>query len=224
MVDVNEQLDAVIRGVQAAEKDGELTRVQTLAQVYPSPIADVWDAATDGDRIARWFLPVEGDLRLGGRYQLVGNAGGVVEECSPPAAGAAGYRVTWEYGGGVSWLEVALSSVDTDSTRFELTHIARAADLPEGFWELYGPGATGVGWDQGLLGLALHLRGDGQIPPDAAEAWMLSDEGMRFARGAADSWAAAQIAAGDDPEGARSAADATYMFYTGQTPTEMPEH
>ncbi len=220
MVDVNAQLEAVTRGVQAAELDGELSRVQTLAQVYSSPIDDVWDAVTTGDRIVRWFLPVEGDLRVGGRYQLIGNAGGEILECAPPADGSAGYRVTWEYGGGVSWVEVALRAIDAESTRFELTHIARAADVPEGFWELYGPGATGVGWDQALLGLALNLRGDGQIPPDAAEAWMLGEEGMRFARGAADGWAAAQVASGDDPAAAQRAADATYNFYTGQTPEE----
>ena len=92
--------------------------------------------------------------------------------------------------------------------------------MPDGFWELYGPGATGVGWDSGLLGLALHLGGDGQIPPEAAEAWMLSEEGMRFARGAADGWAAAQIAAGDDPDAPQRAAEATYAFYTGQTPED----
>jgi uncharacterized protein YndB with AHSA1/START domain len=223
MVDVNAQLDAVTREVTTIERDGELSRVQTLAQAYPSPIDDVWEAVTTGERIARWFLPVEGDLRVGGRYQLVGNAGGEVLKCSPPSAGTAGYRVTWEYGGGMSWVEVALQSLDDASTRFELTHIARAADLPEGFWELYGPGATGVGWDQALLGLALHLLRDDRIPPDAAEAWMLSEEGMSFARGAADGWAAAQIASGEDADTAQRAAEATYMFYTGQTPAETAE-
>ncbi|HEX5728876.1 SRPBCC domain-containing protein [Microbacterium sp.] len=216
MVDVNAQLDAVTRGVQTTEREGEPSRVQSLVQVYPSAIDDVWDAVTSPDRIRRWFLPVSGELRLGGRYQLDGNAGGEVLECAPPAAGSAGYRVTWEYGGGVSWVVIALSSIDAESTQLELTHTARIADLPEGFWELYGPGATGVGWDQGLLGLALHLAQDDRIPPDAAEAWMLSDEGRRFARGAADGWAAAQVAAGDDAETAERAAHATYLFYTGQ--------
>jgi len=216
MVDVNAQLDAVTRGVQTTEQEGEPSRVQSLAQVYPSAIADVWDAVTSPDRIQRWFLPVSGELRLGGRYQLKGNAGGEVLECTPPAAGSAGYRVTWEYGGGVSWVELALQSIEEESTRLELTHTARIADLPEGFWELYGPGATGVGWDQVLLGLALHLASDTQIPPDAAEAWMLGEEGKRFARGAADGWAAAQVAAGENPETAEQAAHATYLFYIGQ--------
>jgi uncharacterized protein YndB with AHSA1/START domain len=220
MVDVSAQIDAVTRGAQMTEIDGEPARKQSLSQVYPSPLTDVWDAVTSADRIARWFLPVTGDLRQGGRYQFQGNAGGEVLECSPPTERSAGYRATWEFGGGMSWVTIALRAVDDDTTEFELTHVARSADLPPGFWETYGPGATGVGWDQGLLGLALHLRGDGQLPPEAAEAWMLGVEGQRFARAAADGWADAQIAAGDDADAARHAADATYGFYTGQTPRE----
>lgn len=217
MVDVNSQIDAVSREVRSEDVDGEPSRVQTLGQTYPSPIDDVWDAVTSPDRIARWFLPVEGDLRRGGRYQLVGNAGGEVLACSPPDGGIASYHVTWEYAGGVSWLEISLRSVDDDSTHFELTHVAREADVPPGFWELYGPGATGVGWDQGLLGLALHLGSGEGIAPDQAEAWMLSDEGKAFARAAADAWAAAQIADGGSADAATAAARATYLFYTGQT-------
>lgn len=218
MVDVNAQIDAVTRGVRTTDVDGRPARVQSLSQVYPSGIDDVWDAVTSAERIPRWFLPVSGDLRQGGRYQFEGNAGGEVLECSPPSDGVAGYRATWEFGGGMSWVEVGLHAIDDETTRFELTHVARVADLPPGFWELYGPGATGVGWDQGLLGLTLHLSGSGAIPPDAAEAWMLSDEGRRFARRAADSWAEAQISAGDEPDAARQGADATFAFYTGQAP------
>ena len=78
MVDVNTQIEAVTRGLQTTEVDGEPARVQTLAQTFPAPIDDVWDAVTSPDRIARWFLPVTGDLKLGGRYQLKGNAAGTI--------------------------------------------------------------------------------------------------------------------------------------------------
>ena len=220
MVDVNAQIDAVTRGSHTTEVDGEPARIQSLSQVYPSPLDDVWDAVTSPERIARWFLPVSGELRQGGRYQFEGNAGGEVLDCSPPADGSAGYRATWEFGGGMSWVRIALRAVDDDATRLELTHIARVADLPPGFWETYGPGATGVGWDMGLLGLALHLRGDAELPPEAAEGWMLGEEGRRFARRSADGWGEAQISAGDDRDAARRAADETYAFYTGQPSTD----
>jgi uncharacterized protein YndB with AHSA1/START domain len=220
MVDVNAQIDAVTRDARATQVDGAPARAQSLSQTYPSPIEDVWDAVTSPDRIARWFLPVSGELRTGGRYQFEGNAGGEVLECSPPAGGAAGYRATWEFGGGMSWVQIALRAVDAETTDLELTHTARVADLPPGFWETYGPGATGVGWDMGLLGLALHLREDTQLPPEAAEAWMLGEEGQLFARRAADGWADAQISGGAEPETARRAADATFAFYTGRPAEE----
>ena len=217
MVDVQKQIDAVERTLSAQEVEGHPSHVQTISQQYPAGIDDVGDAVTSPDRIARWFMPVSGELRLGGRYQLAGNAGGEVLECSSPEDGAAFYRVTWEFGGGVTWLRVRLTSVDEDRTRFELEHTARTADVPPGMWETFGPGATGVGWDQGLLGLALHLGAlEGSISPEQGAAWQLSEEGRAFSRAAADGWAAAQIAAGTDPETAARAADATYGFYTGQ--------
>jgi hypothetical protein len=40
--------------------------------LYPASQSDLWDAVTNADRIPRWFLPVSGDLRLGGHYQLEG--------------------------------------------------------------------------------------------------------------------------------------------------------
>ncbi|MBD8022483.1 SRPBCC family protein [Microbacterium gallinarum] len=223
MVDVNAQIGAVDRTLRTTELDGEEARVQSLAQTYPSPIDDVWDAVTTGERIARWFAPVEGDLRLGGRYQVVGNAGGEVLACTPPHDGVASYRVTWEYGGGISWLEIGLTSLGDDRTQLVLTHTAKTEGLPPGFWEMYGPGATGVGWDMGLLGLSLHLTGGERIAPEEAEAWQVSDEGKRFSRAAADGWAKAHVADGGDPDAAAAAATNTYLFYTGQTADESPE-
>ncbi|WP_214465422.1 SRPBCC family protein [Microbacterium flavescens] len=222
-MDVNAQIEAVDRTLRTTELDGEQARVQSLAQTYPSPLDDVWDAVTTGERIARWFAPVEGDLRLGGRYQVVGNAGGEVLACTPPHDDSASYRVTWEYGGAVSWLEISLTRVDAQSTRLELTHTAQTEGLPPGFWEMYGPGATGVGWDMGLLGLALHLTSGERIAPEDAEAWQVSDEGKRFSRAAADGWAKAQIADGADPDAATAAATNTYLFYTGQTAEEAQD-
>lgn len=219
MVDVRSQVEAVTRTLRTDTVDGAASRIQTIAQDYPAGIDDVWEATTTPDRIARWFLPVSGDLQLGGRYQLTGNASGEVLECTPPSDGSASYRVTWEFAGAVSWVTVRLTSLGPDRTRFELDHVARAADLPAGMWETYGPGATGVGWDQALLGLALHLGAqDGRISPEEGEQWALSAEGSAFSRAAADRWADAHVADGADPDDAARAADATFAFYTGQTP------
>lgn len=218
MVDVQNQLAAVTRGLTLEDRDGEPSHVQTLEQRYPAGLEDVWEAVTTADRIARWFLPVSGELQLGGHYQLEGNAGGTVLECTPPSDstdGTAGYRITWEFGGGVTWVTISLTA-EGEATRLVLEHVARAGDLPAGMWDTYGPGATGVGWDGGLLGLGLHLRAtEGSLSPQEAEAWAVTEEGKAFYRGAADGWAAAHVAAGADPETAARAADATYGFYTG---------
>lgn len=215
MVDVQHQLAAVGRGYRTEDREGEPSHVQTLGQTYPAPIDDVWESVTDADRIARWFLPVSGELKPGGHYQLEGNAGGTILECTPPTDGAAGYRISWEFGGNVSWVAVRLAS-EGEKTRFTLEHVARVADEPAGFWETYGPGATGVGWDGGLLGLGLHLGAtEGSLAPAEAAAWAGTDEGRSFYRGSADAWAAAHVQSGADPEHAAKNADATYGFYTG---------
>lgn len=224
MVDVQRQLDAVTREISSEEVDGFPSRIQTLARTYPSTIDDVWDAVTSADRIARWFQPVSGDLRLGGRYRIDGHADGEIQECAPPAGGMAHYKATWESGSGVTWLTVRLTAEGADATRFELEHIEHTDDGTAESWDVYGPGATGVGWDGGLLGLALHLAGRGDGPsPGKAEAWARSEEGRAFHRGAADAWAAAHVADGADAAAAAAAADNTFAFYTGRAPSGMAD-
>ena len=55
-------------------------------------------------------------------------------------------------------------------------------------WEQFGPGAVGVGWDGGVLGLALHLRGGSVGDPIA---WQLSAEGRDFFARSSEAWGAA---------------------------------
>ena len=93
---------------------------------------------------------MSGDLREGGTYQLEGNAGGTVERCTAPES----FAVTWEYGGTVSWLEVTLTEADGGTT-LELVH---EAPVDPEFWALFGPGAVGLGWDLGLLGLGMYVE------------------------------------------------------------------
>lgn len=219
MVDVASQIDAVTRELRTTEADGAPARIQSLAQPFPVGLDEAWEAMSTAQRISRWFLPVAGDLRQGGNYELTGNASGSILECVAPADGAAHYRVTWEFGGAVSWLRVRLTSEGEQRTRVELEHTAPLAAVPPEMWDTYGPGATGVGWDQALLGLALHLGvQDASVAPEDAEAWVVSEEGQAFTRAAADRWAAAHVADGADEAVAARAADATFGFYTGQPP------
>ena len=100
--DVEGNLKAVERSVSALERDGQPARAVILSRSYPTTVEDLWDAVTSGERIARWFLPVSGKLELGGRYQLEGNAGGLITACER----ASHLALTWEFGEDVSWVEV----------------------------------------------------------------------------------------------------------------------
>lgn len=222
-MDVARQIGAVHRAVRTDDMDGEPYHVQTLGRELRSELADVWDAVTTPERIARWFLPISGDLRPGGSYQLEGNAGGTVEECRPPAEGrtTAAFRVTW--GGPTSVLTVRLTTAGANRTDLEIEHRARAADIPDQMWEQYGPYGTGLGWDGGLLGLALHLESpDTAMTPEEGQAWLASDEGRAFNRASAEAWTTADIANGTAPADAQRRATATARLYNGEMEPDEP--
>lgn len=210
MIDGDQQILAVSRGVTDREFEGRPARVVVLAQSYPTGIDDLWDAVTNTERLPRWLGPVSGDLRLGGRFQLEDNAGGTITACEPPAS----FDATWEFGGGVSWIEVRLQAVDDGHTRLELRHIAH----PDDFWEQYGPAAVGIGWDLSLLGLQLHLTSGAEAPPEAGE-WPTTPDGVRFMTESGHAWAVADAAGGQDAAIAQAAAGRTIEFYT-QPPDE----
>lgn len=216
MIDVTGQINAVRRQVGSRLLEAGEARTVTVSQVYNASMDDVWDACTNPERIPRWFLPVSGDLHLGGRYQLQGNASGTIERCDPPK----GFAATWEYGGDVSWIEVRLTPEPKGGTRFELEHIAHVDDER---WAEFGPGAVGVGWDSGLLGLANHLASGQAMAPQESAAWVASDEGKQFMALSSRHWCDASIAAGTDEADARAAADRTTAAYTGTAPDEPSE-
>jgi uncharacterized protein YndB with AHSA1/START domain len=41
-----------------------------VEDVFATDIDDLWSAVTDPDRLARWLVVVEGDLRVGGTVQM----------------------------------------------------------------------------------------------------------------------------------------------------------
>jgi uncharacterized protein YndB with AHSA1/START domain len=208
MIDIVREIEAVQREVGTGRLAAGAAHVIRLRRTYDAPIEEVWDALTNPDRISRWFLPISGDFRLGGRYQLEGNAGGEILSCERPHR----LRVSWGYGemadaGDASELEVRLAKAG-EGTRLELEH---TAVVPDEMWTEYGPGAVGVGWDQGLLGLSLHLRGGGT--PRDAMAWQLSDEGRDFSSRSSAAWGAANEAAGADPAVVAMNVAKTATFY-----------
>jgi uncharacterized protein YndB with AHSA1/START domain len=196
----------VTREVRSGSRDGAETKIAIARRTYGTGQADLWDAVTNAERIPRWFLPVSGDLSPGGRYQLEGNAGGVIERCDEPES----FAVTWEYGPMTSWLVVTLTPAG-DGTTLELAHEAHVD--PE-MWGQFGPGAVGVGWDLALMGLGEHIETGEAVDKEKALAFPTSPSGVEFVTRAAGDWADAAIGDGDEPEAARAAAERTVGFYT----------
>ena len=209
--DVARHVGAVTRRIVAGDRDGQPTRTVVAGRSFATGIDDAWDALTSPERIPRWFSPVEGDLKLGGRYQIQGNAGGTITECAPPRRLA----LTWEFGGGTSWVYVTLSEEECGSTWLELEHEAIVEPQFEGFWSQFGPGAVGVGWDLSLLGLAEHIESGWDKPPETDTEWPGSENGKAYIGASNEGWRAASVAFGTDPDAAKEAADRTYGFYTG---------
>jgi uncharacterized protein YndB with AHSA1/START domain len=203
VIEVTEQIDAVQRQVGTRVLEAGEAHTVTLARTYSGSVAELWDVCTNPERIPRWFLPISGELRTGGRYSLTGNASGTIERCDPPF----GFTATWEFGGIVTWIELRLRPVDEDHTRLELEHIASVDDEK---WAEFGPGAVGVGWDLTLLGLELHLGGGDR---SEAEAWVQSPDARQFMSQSSERWYEANVAAGADPAAAREAAERTTRAY-----------
>jgi len=185
--------------------EGEV-RTVLIRRHYHAPVADVWDACTVPDRLNRWFLQVSGDLRVGGKYSLEGNAGGEILRCEPPRL----LTVTWVYGERpASQVELRPAPAD-GGTVLELEHA-----LPDPTVELDGrlvsafrndpeTGIWGVptGWEMPLVyGLERYLRGELPDAP-AAEWFEFTAEVVAQADRIGQAWAEIVAAAGlDRPAG-----------------------
>ncbi|ANZ35718.1 hypothetical protein BBK82_06135 [Lentzea guizhouensis] len=147
-----------------------------IRRQYKATREDVWDAITTPERLVRWFLPISGDLRVGGRYQLEGNAGGEVVRCDPPAE----IGLTWEIGEMHTDVLVRLEA-DGDTTVLTLTHSPMPGEFVPG---------TGAGWELGLVALEKHLAGD--LPEGRALDWIAASapEDMAAAQALAEQIAA----------------------------------
>ena len=130
----------------------------------------------------RWFLPLTGDLRPGGTFQLEGNAGGEIISCEPPR------HLAVTFGGESSLVDVRLSA-DGQQTLLILEHSVPLSLAGSSAGALY----VGPGWDGALLGVALYL--DGQVAEDPVAA-ASSREAQQFSVESIEAWTAAVEATG----------------------------
>ena len=217
MVDIARELSATYRETGPGKTPVGEGKTVLLRRTYNADIEDVWDALTTVERINRWFLPISGDLRLGGRYQFEGNAGGEILACEPPSL----LRVSWVMGepgpDAFSEVEVRLSRSD-GGTAFELEH---TATVPPEMWDQFGPGAVGVGWEGAVMGLGLHLESGFRLSTEEKAAWGESEEARRFMTASSKAWGEAYLASGASPEVVAAAVAATTEFYVPTLPPSM---
>jgi len=209
-LEIAHQLDAIDRSVTigAGEAGTGPLVVQRVSRFYRTDVDDLWDAVTNPRRLPRFFAPVEGDFRLGGRYQVQGNAGGTIEKCEPPHR----FEVTWEFGEGKSFVLVTIEAAGVESAKLTLEH---RGEVPDEFWTLYGPGATGVGWDLSFFGLAAYIE-KGEEPGLQGDGWFGTDEARTVIDGSSARWADVSIAAGVPEDQARASEAATAAFFKGE--------
>jgi uncharacterized protein YndB with AHSA1/START domain len=205
-IDIGQHIGATTRQVSSRTHNGKEARVVVVSRTYSTTPDDLWNAVTSAERLPRWFAPVSGDLRLGGRYQVQGNAGGQILVCEPPRQ----LKLTWEFGGNTSWVDVGIAT-HADGAILTLEHTMILDD----HWKQFGAGATGVGWDLALVGLAEHIDTGSAKTVEEGMAWMTSDNGKAFVRESSEAWGAAAVAGGEDAAAAKAGVAATTAAYTG---------
>lgn len=138
-----------------------------LRRRYSAGVAEVWEALTSPDRLARWLAPLSGDLHEGGRFRIDFDADdaaqqvhGTITECRAPRRLA----VTWEIHGAGTSVAVATLTGSAEGCELLLEH----RGLPEGMGAGYG-----AGWHAYGEALAAELAGDVAAPWDDRWAALL---------------------------------------------------
>lgn len=134
-------------------------RVAVFTRTYDAPIEDVWDACTNPDRLRRWYVPVTGELRVGGNFQQVNMGSGTVLACEKPRL------LKLSLGGGADEIELRLSSGPADgATTLELQHATTLDSHEIGGQSYDAIFCMGGGYYPRLLALDQHLHGN--LPDD----------------------------------------------------------
>jgi uncharacterized protein YndB with AHSA1/START domain len=163
------------RAISAGE-----ARVAVFTRTYETTVEDLWDACTDPERLRRWYVPVTGDLRVGGTFQQVNMGSGTIEVCDAPTL------LKLSLGGGADEIEVRLSpGADEGTAVLELQH-ATTFDSHDIGGETYDAiFCMGGGYYPRLLALDQHLRGTLPDDYDSAAFHLNPDMRSTIERGSA---------------------------------------
>jgi len=203
------QIHRVLRTVDL-DAVGPIVAVQ---QTFATTVDDLWQACTDPARLARWFEPIAGSLRQDGRYRLADSGTeGTIERCEPPTTSVHGrvaaLTITWEHADDTSRVVVAIAG-DVEGATLTIQHVG----AQDAHWEEFGPASGGMGWDESLLALDLHLAGDARGEPEAFQRELATDVGREFLARSSRAWRDAHVAAGASDERAEAASQRSLTAY-----------
>lgn len=119
----------------------------TFDRRYPTDAADLWDAVTAPERLARWFTKVSGDLSQGGTFTIHFDDGDApecrVETCEPGKA----FSWSWPHQGATSLIEVSVTPDDGGARLFLVHTRLSTIQAPE----------YGAGWQAFVRSLDSYL-------------------------------------------------------------------
>ena len=155
-------------------------RVAVFTRTYATTVEDLWDACTNPERLRRWYVPVTGDLRVGGTFQQVNMGSGTIVACDAPNL------LKLSLGGGADEIELRLSpGPEGGATTLEVQH-ATTLDAHEIGGQMYDAiFCMGGGYYPRLLALDLHLRGTLPDDYDSAAFHLNADMRPSIDRGSA---------------------------------------
>jgi uncharacterized protein YndB with AHSA1/START domain len=135
--------------------------VVRMEDSFATGIHDLWAALTEPDRLARWIAHVQGDLRLGGRFEAKFTSGwegpGRVDVCDPPHH----LLVTMRPGEGEEAVIEAWLTPDGEHARL----VVEERGLPLDDYAVHG-----AGWQAHIEDLGSYLAG--RVPADWRTRWL----------------------------------------------------
>ncbi|GAB3250372.1 hypothetical protein GCM10027562_09890 [Arthrobacter pigmenti] len=132
---------------------------------YNTTTADLWNAVTDPDRLARWFASVSGDLREGGNFVVDFEEGdasqiarGKVTKCRAPEE----FRASWNFPGEAeSRISVSIHK-DNGGALLKLEHFGLSETAAAEY---------GAGWQAYIEALSADFKGDQARGPAWDDRW-----------------------------------------------------
>lgn len=148
-------------------------RCALFRRTYDAPIEDVWDACTNPERLARWYAPVAGDLRVGGAITQGDFGSGRITRCEAPRL------LTVALGGDPApdEIELTLRPTADGGTVLEFEH-ATTLDSHEIGGQVYDAVyCMGGGYGPRLITLGEHLNATLSEDVDATQLHTLPQYG-----------------------------------------------